>query len=1294
MNISPEKRLLVAQKFTEITDEGRRLRLMLFDRYADMAEASEDVNKKSLIRGNKKTFNLIIDENIVSMALMLRGYGYEEYEKVASARPELANMLKSEARARLIVENISKECGLKPSGVSVQTIIEGFQSYDPSRQIPEPMDNLDVLEDETDIVIENETGVGGVKSPDFEFVDEDDDFEEDSDFEEESFEDEDEDEDGDEKIDLEELLEKKEEGSAKVVKAESIEADDDFISEENPELTASVNRVMAIYKDLFEVGFELNKPAGVIVKEGMLKLRGNSTVLMKSGSLAEVYSIINDICGSYLVQSEIKSAKSSEKLREISIRKGTTYYPEFQLGTMLGKIGNNSLESWDGVLELIRKEVHANIKKTFDDGGDEDVIIGALTTAIVVSELDPNKVFKFRFYVGDGSANAGKFEREYNGRKQKIFKGGGKLYLIHQLSSGVIEVTMVFNMKSYQTAPLFAYKAVELLKDRGKTLGIREMIVGQDTSGRIKTMNLDSQGASIMLLAAGPRSGKGVLTLNLVGTILASKCPLVYLDCKPDMASVFWDVAKKHGIKAAVWDGDTATGFGVGRNAPQECLDKFPGLMTKLPYLKVVQLMLVQTHLMVAGKFKCTNRPFYIFDEIMAFQDSLRPSWDYMIQFAGKKDKDKEEINEWADAIKGWGNGLSGELSGTINSQLPMSGLSTVWLFQSMQQSLWKSKETKDKFNPFYDLVNSRLSTKFLGRATYDSQNALLKVKDEKDIKTMIENRHFAISNSQRINSRDDIEVFKPYLVLNSAENDASCVKELKSNVEAVTPGTWDYLTNGTGNLHSGAGFEGFANIIGEGAIANLGLGYEMLWELMGATGLADLYDSVEDYIFDADADSFYSLAALKRGVGGTSRNDSDDEEAGYGNESYSVDFDYEDDDDEETVYAGGGNLGATAGTAGLAGMAGASLSGATAMAGATSGAGLGMRVKTMDLVDDTMLKENEALESYENYSEDIVEVELGEDEGVDGEQLDFSDLDIDENMTDPRVLEDIRQISAINGVGKGGRRIVLDSNNITGPAALLNKENSIDCRKASVGELTPFEELMLSTPKGAARYTKKLWGSILSQITSSGLRAPNVTRLSIYGGHMYINGNIVNLNGVIGGKENIRVVDIVDFKATFKKFPRIRDLRLDEQMLNAAILELGDDVINRIFTMNKNLGKLYISSSDGYTKVISAGDFRESYMQNKIEDMRFRNNVDTYCRNKTNKGWSNGNIGDNIWGMKVAKSTMSNAGKALMDSNKPRVGTALVYAGASIVAGTVGFVGYSIVKGIGGLRGILRLTR
>ncbi|WP_255294059.1 hypothetical protein [Bacillus toyonensis] len=109
----------------------------------------------------------------------------------------------------------------------------------------------------------------------------------------------------------------------------------------------------------------------------------------------------------------------------------------------------------------------------------------------------------------------------------------------------IYEYQHTFDAKMANIRPLFAYQALDSLQAKGDTVDWSNIVLGKGGDGRTVTskeggrINFTDQ--LIHNIIAGSRSGKGVMTLNIVSTSISSGRPLFYIDRKPDMAALFAD---------------------------------------------------------------------------------------------------------------------------------------------------------------------------------------------------------------------------------------------------------------------------------------------------------------------------------------------------------------------------------------------------------------------------------------------------------------------------------------------------------------------------------------------------------------------------------------------------------------------------------------------------------------------------------------------------------------------------------------------------------------------------------
>lgn len=126
--------------------------------------------------------------------------------------------------------------------------------------------------------------------------------------------------------------------------------------------------------------------------------------------------------------------------------------------------------------------------------------------------------------------------------------------IISELMKGEIPAFKVFEYKHdfdeklSGAEPLFGYKAVELYNQRGMNLSWDRILLGQDAKGTpifasaTSAQDIPLQSNTVHNMMAGSRSGKGVMTMNILASAIASNKPIFYIDRKPDMAVMFWQL--------------------------------------------------------------------------------------------------------------------------------------------------------------------------------------------------------------------------------------------------------------------------------------------------------------------------------------------------------------------------------------------------------------------------------------------------------------------------------------------------------------------------------------------------------------------------------------------------------------------------------------------------------------------------------------------------------------------------------------------------------------------------------
>lgn len=114
----------------------------------------------------------------------------------------------------------------------------------------------------------------------------------------------------------------------------------------------------------------------------------------------------------------------------------------------------------------------------------------------------------------------------------------------------IIEYRHDFDAALATAEPLFGYKAVEMFQRRGVKLGWDKILLGEDIKGTpvfASLLDIDDmplQRNTVHNMMAGSRAGKGVMTMNILVSGIASKKPIFYIDRKPDMAVLFYELSQ------------------------------------------------------------------------------------------------------------------------------------------------------------------------------------------------------------------------------------------------------------------------------------------------------------------------------------------------------------------------------------------------------------------------------------------------------------------------------------------------------------------------------------------------------------------------------------------------------------------------------------------------------------------------------------------------------------------------------------------------------------------------------
>ena len=112
------------------------------------------------------------------------------------------------------------------------------------------------------------------------------------------------------------------------------------------------------------------------------------------------------------------------------------------------------------------------------------------------------------------------------------------------------------SVSDFSSNVLFGYELFqEYLQAHNNQLNPSQIPIGKTLEGKLVNLNLVG-GTDVfpLTIRAAGRSGKGVLTQELMIAMLGLGIPFVYFDCKPDMSKVWYSYGERHGLPAFTSD--------------------------------------------------------------------------------------------------------------------------------------------------------------------------------------------------------------------------------------------------------------------------------------------------------------------------------------------------------------------------------------------------------------------------------------------------------------------------------------------------------------------------------------------------------------------------------------------------------------------------------------------------------------------------------------------------------------------------------------------------------------------
>ena len=354
-----------------------------------------------------------------------------------------------------------------------------------------------------------------------------------------------------------------------------------------------VDELCKRYTSLFASGYEVLKPAGMLSKDGIVALSGNSRVVKSfNADNMTTYKIFKDRMN--FVELDCRSnVKIADVIYDEYFNNGGSrllYFPNKMLEFAYGRkapLGDNKdstntyephsdSSNWSA---YSKKEVIDNLKNVIGGAvvkyvvnekkqqGDNIELYSiemadslkqfllylqkCLSTSLLMVDYSTKKEngydevasFKVRVCDPEQSLGINDIGEEI---VNKAYGGGSGVDPMtydprFEMDVFVKEYAHEFNHAMSQASPLFSYKAFLALQQQGLMPTWENMVLGKFEDGTILKNGVRGIAMSTRLthhIPAGSRAGKGVMTLNMLASAILSNKALFYFDDKPDMASL------------------------------------------------------------------------------------------------------------------------------------------------------------------------------------------------------------------------------------------------------------------------------------------------------------------------------------------------------------------------------------------------------------------------------------------------------------------------------------------------------------------------------------------------------------------------------------------------------------------------------------------------------------------------------------------------------------------------------------------------------------------------------------
>lgn len=293
---------------------------------------------------------------------------------------------------------------------------------------------------------------------------------------------------------------------------------------------ATIDKLDRFYSNLWN-----RKYVGIIHKDGVEFAHKNETVEQMHTIINAIYESWSDVA---FYRNQNGNKLDSEDISRAVIEYGKAYIPGFH-NTILASESNWRNKN----REKLKEELLKKYSEHFTTNPQKiNEIERGLTNCLIIKSCNKNQMILQ--ITGVDESKLGAFTNLFNEKVGKTFVGRKNNGLIADTTyeSDVLSLSYIFDYEAFLNEVLFAHKQYK----NGMKPDLTNALLGLRMNGKPLTVNLTDPRKMLISIIAGSRSGKGTMTMGLLATLLGAGGSVIYLDNKPDIGAMLWDLEREY----------------------------------------------------------------------------------------------------------------------------------------------------------------------------------------------------------------------------------------------------------------------------------------------------------------------------------------------------------------------------------------------------------------------------------------------------------------------------------------------------------------------------------------------------------------------------------------------------------------------------------------------------------------------------------------------------------------------------------------------------------------------------